>query len=164
MVWGRHWKPHHYPNNSEDFQERVLADTWCDYNFFILFKENRPSSVLQAKLHQQPCPCCSVRTFHWQHQPLPPCSGLNGWNLFFDEQVLSFRLNWNTQQDGASTKSFSEPSLWRSRVIGNNNTGSFKSWRNCCQETFAGGQPWKQTTQLPRTLFRSLRCNCVNIF
>lgn len=24
VVWGRHWKPHDYPNNSEDFEEHVL--------------------------------------------------------------------------------------------------------------------------------------------
>lgn len=86
------------------------------------------------------------------------------YNLFFDEQVLTFRPSRHTQQDVASAKNFSEPSLCRGRVIGNKNTGSFKSWRDCCQETFAAGQPWKQTTQLPRTLPRFATSNCVNIF
>lgn len=170
VVWGRHWKPHDYPNNSEDFQEPVLAevwaDTWCDYKFFTLFKENRPSSELQASYSNSHVPAAvwEPSTDSTSLSLSAHILGLNGWNLFPDMQVLSFRPNWNTQQDGASTKNFSEPSLCRGRVTGNNSTGSFKSWRNCCQETFAAGQPWKQATQLSRTLFRSPRCNCVNIF
>lgn len=177
VVWGRHWKPHDYPNNSENFQERVLAevciDTWCDHKFFILFKGNRLTSVLQASSINSHIPVAVWVPSHWEHQPLPLSSqpksewleGKSWYKLFFDEQVLSSRPSWNTQQDGASSKNFSEPSLCRGRVIGNKNTGSFRSWRGCClEETFAAGQPWKQTTQLPHTLFRSPRSNCVNIF
>lgn len=165
MVWGGHWKPHDYPNKSENFQERVLAevctDTCCDYKFFILFKENRPSSVLQARYINSRVPgvpSTASTSFCLSAHIL----GVNGWNLFLDEQVLSFKPTWNTQQDGASTKNFSEPSLCRGRV-GNNTIGSFKSWRNCCLERFAAGQPWKQITQLPRTC-SDLRDVTVKIF
>lgn len=139
---------------------------------FILFKGNRPTSVLQTSYINSHLPVAVWVPSHWQPEPLPLSShprsewleGKSWSKLFFDEQVLSFRPSWNTQQDVASTKSFSELSLCRGRVIGNKNTGPFKSWRGCCQETFPAGPQWKQTTQLPRTLFRSPRSNCVNIF
>lgn len=103
VVWGRHQTPHDYPNNWEDFQERVLAevctDTWHDYKFFILFKGNRTSSVCRQATSTATSPLqCEYLPLTTPGSASAHILGLNSWkgNLWWAGAQLQTKLEHTT--------------------------------------------------------------------